>query len=69
MRRSLALLFILGFVQCQRAETPEQSDARIAAESKTARAELTTLMGRWEKWVADGKVDSMASVMDENGMV
>lgn len=64
-RSGLAVFFLL--LGCQSTETPQQTEARIARESQQARAEIETLLGRWEGWVAEGNVDSMAGMLAEDG--
>lgn len=60
--RATRLLALLLLVACR----PDVSQREPADESRQARAELETVITNWERWVAEGKVDSMASVLAEN---
>ena len=51
---------------CQSAETPQQTDARITAESNTARPELAAIKTNMERWFAAGAVDSAATILTED---
>ncbi len=51
---------------CQSAETPQQADERIAAESITARTELEKVRANFERWYAEGAIDSVATIFTED---
>ena len=53
-------------VACQPAETPEQVDARMAAEAEAATAALDAAGARMMSFVASENADSMASLYTEN---
>ena len=51
---------------CRSAETPQQTDARITAESSTARMEIEANRKNWERWLEAGAVDSAATMLTED---
>lgn len=51
---------------CQRTEAPEQTRSRMAAETESARAEITVWMRNWERWLASGQVDSLAMLVTDD---
>lgn len=56
----LALLALVA--ACQRAETPEQAQARIQSETEAARPMLTTQLARYVRGAAMGNADSLLAV-------
>lgn len=58
------MLFLV--VGCQRGETPEQSQARIAAERDSARTEINARMHGFARWLAAGDLDSLAMMVTED---
>jgi uncharacterized protein (TIGR02246 family) len=67
VRAGLALPLLL--LACQTTETPQQTAARIAQESRDARAEIEALITRWEGWIAASNLDSMAALLAEDSHV
>ena len=59
----LLLCLVTG---CQRAETPEQARSRMAAETDSARAEITVWMRNFERLLAAGQVDSLATMVTDD---
>ena len=51
---------------CRSAETPQETDARIGAESSTARTEVEMIRENFERWVTAGAVDSAATILTED---
>lgn len=64
--RATRFLIPLLVVGCQRPDAV-QREPSIEDQSQQARAELDAIMTTWERWVTEGKVDSMASVVAEDG--
>ena len=61
--RARFLLAIVPIVSCQR---PEAIQPSIEDESRQARTEIEAAMANWGRWLAEGKIDSMASVFTED---
>lgn len=59
----LSLCLVTG---CQSAVTPEQAHSRMAAETESARAEITVWMRNFERWQAAGQVDSLATLVTDD---
>jgi len=51
---------------CQRVETADQIAARIEHESQIARMEIEALNGEFERWLAEGQIDSLAMMIAED---
>jgi ketosteroid isomerase-like protein len=67
MRRIGIVAVIVGVAAaCQPAETPEQMEARMAAEAEVATAALDAAYARMLSFVASENADSMASLYAEN---
>ena len=66
MRTTRVIFCCMLVGACQSAETPEQADARITAESNTARPELEAARTNFERWYAVGAVDSVATILTED---
>jgi len=67
MRRTCSLIGIVAAAAaCQPAETPEQADARMAAEAETAAAELDAIYVRMMEFVASENADSIAALYAED---
>jgi ketosteroid isomerase-like protein len=64
--RSLTAGAALLFAACQAAETPEQMEARMAAEADSVRAAITAMAENAKRWVQGGHADSLASMYAEN---
>ena len=65
--RTTCVIFCCTLVgACQSAETPQQTDARITAESNTARTELAAIGTNFARWYVAGAVDSAATVLTED---
>jgi ketosteroid isomerase-like protein len=63
--RATRLLVPLLVVSCQRPEAIQQEPS-IEDQSRQARTEIEATLATWERWVAEGKVDSLASLLTEN---
>jgi ketosteroid isomerase-like protein len=63
--RATRLLVPLLVVSCQRPEAVQQEPS-IEDQSRQARTEIEATLATWERWVAEGKVDSLASLLTEN---
>jgi len=57
---------LVTLVACQKPETPEQTDARIAAESDSLRPHLEAVAASFARHLAAGQVDSMALLYAED---
>lgn len=66
MHPSRVVLLFVFVGACQSAETGQQVDARITAESNVARAELETTQTNFERWYSAGAVDSAATILTED---
>lgn len=58
---------LLGLAACQPAETPQQMQARIDAESAAFAEFASGVAKRWEGWEAAGQADSIANMYMEQG--
>lgn len=67
-RRALGLLALCALAACQKAETPEQRAARIAAASDSARTAIEAQNARFSRYVAAGQGDSVAMLYTEDGV-
>ncbi|MEX0692722.1 MAG: DUF4440 domain-containing protein [Gemmatimonadales bacterium] len=67
--RTVTLLASAVLVACQSTETADQIASRIEQESQAARAEIERIIVDYERWVAGGHVDSMASLLAEDARV
>jgi ketosteroid isomerase-like protein len=54
---------------CQAAETPEQMQARMSAESETVTAALDAIYARMQAFIASENVDSLASLYAEDALL
>lgn len=64
--RATRFLVLLLVVSCQRPDAV-QREPSIEDQSQQARIEIDAIMATWERWVVEGKVDSMAGVVAEEG--
>lgn len=65
MRR--AFIFCCSLVgACQSAEVPQQGDAAITADSNAVRLELQEVRTKFERWLAEGAVDSAATILTDD---
>ena len=69
MRNPILLVTALAAAACQGGESPDQTASRIARESQTARAEIESITGDYERWVMARDVDSMASMLAEDARI
>lgn len=51
---------------CRNAETPAQMEARMAAQSDSARAAFAAIAENMKRWVQTGQADSIAAVYADN---
>ena len=58
---------LLALAGCQAAETPEQMQARMDAESAAFAEFASGVADRWEAWEAAGQADSIANIFMEQG--
>jgi len=65
--RARVLLMPLLLVSCQRPDAVQQEPS-VEDQSRQARAEIAAVMANWERWVAEAKVDSLASLMTETAV-
>ncbi len=65
MHPTRVVFFCVLIAACQSAETPQQADERITAESEAARTELEAIQANFERWYSAGAVDSAASILTE----
>ena len=54
------------FFACEPAETPEQAQARAAAELDSARAEISARTDHYTQWLAAGNADSVATLVTDD---
>ena len=66
MHPTRVVFFCMLVGACQSAETPQQADERITAESNAARTELEAIQGNFERWYSAGAVDSAATILTED---
>jgi len=66
--RATRLLLPLLIVSCQRPEAVQQEPS-IEDQSRQARTEIEGVLANWERWIATGNVDSLASLLAENSYV
>lgn len=69
MRATRLLATTLLLMSCQRTDTAQQAESGIEEQSRQARAEIEPLITNWERWVAEGNIDSMATLLAENSHV
>ena len=58
---------LLGLAGCQRAETPQQVQARMDQESAAFKQYVDGVAQRWGAWVGAGQADSIANGFTEDG--
>ena len=58
---------VLLLAACQKPETPEQMQARMAAEADSARAQIEQATARFSQFISAGQADSVATLYAENG--
>ena len=63
--RAIGVILLL-VVACQDGETPEQSQARIAADRDSARTEITGQMHGFTRWFGAGDLDSLAIMVTDD---
>ena len=63
----LSTAILLGLAGCQKAETPEQAQARMDRESAAARTQFEAVARSWEGWTAAAQADSIAGAFAEQG--
>ena len=66
MRTTRVIVGCMLLGACLSPETPQQADARIAAESNTARPELAAIKTKLERWFAAGALVSAATILTED---
>jgi ketosteroid isomerase-like protein len=67
MRRlTTAAVSVTLLAACQAVETAEQLATRMERESQTARAEIEPIVADFERWMAAGQVDSLATLLAED---
>ena len=64
--RATRFLVLLLVLSCQRPDAV-QREPSIEEQSQQARAELDAIMATWERWLVEGKVDSMATIVAVDG--
>lgn len=67
--RSAILLAVVVALACNRGERADEVGSRNDQESQTARAEIERLATDYERWVAQGSLDSVAALLAEDGYV
>jgi uncharacterized protein (TIGR02246 family) len=67
IRSSIAVLAVLA--ACQKAETPEQAQARMSAESDSARASIEQNMQAFARHVNAGHADSLAALYADDAVL
>ena len=63
--RFLGPLFLI--TSCQRPDAVPQEPS-IEDQSRQARTEIEAVMAHWDRWIAEGKVDSLASRLTESSV-
>jgi ketosteroid isomerase-like protein len=70
MNCRLAVVTLLAVTACApKPKTPEQTAARMQAESDSAKTAIQAAMGRWVRHIAAGRADSTAMIYAEDAVV
>jgi len=69
LRRPLGLFALCALAACQKAETPEQHAARIAAASDSAKTAIEAQNARFMRYTAAGQGDSTALLYTDDAMI
>ena len=70
MTRRIAAVTLLALAACApKPETPEQTTARMKAESDSARTAIEANNARWERYAAAGRADSAALNFAEDAVM
>jgi ketosteroid isomerase-like protein len=67
--RGAILLAVVGALACDRSEQADEVGSRSDQESQTVRAEIERLATDYERWVAQGNLDSVATLLGEDAYV